>query len=284
MQRRAAAIYVVFFLIVGAASYSLIATAHQPTISFNNAKELKKNDTFQIGERTYTVSDINAQVEGGGAESEARLVRSGKLTWTNQQATYTDTWDNNSTVTVNDNDWRVLIPNETDPGSFTLQEVQNRTKILQNDDNADNQLVTHGGTKYVVVTQNGSRQLVPADQYFPAPKTQSYDEGGSIDYNGNQTTFSNVSASAVTIQWVAPKKNTVSLPDQSNVTLDNQTYLSYFPDNSTLVLTQQFQSYNEQTTQIANYKDHIDGLWGVTELSFVTAFLLIAIAYLPSRY
>jgi len=37
MQRRAAAIYAVFFIVLGAASYSVIATATAPTIEFPDA-------------------------------------------------------------------------------------------------------------------------------------------------------------------------------------------------------------------------------------------------------
>ena len=285
MQRRAAAIYVAFFLIVGAASYSLIATATAPTIEFDNPEEqLQQNDTFTVDDQQYRVSELSATMEGGGHGSAARIVRSGAVVWTNQSVTYTQTWENNSTVTVDQEDWRVVIPNATDPSSFTLREEINETRILEQDPNADNETLTRNGERYVVITEDGEQRLVPANEYFPDPSRTSYDEGQTIDYRGNQTTFANVSTDAVTLEWTAPRDETIELADQSNVTIGDQTYLVHFEDNETVVLTQNFASFNEQSNAIETYHEQVNGLWGISILSFGTAILLAGMAYLPSRY
>jgi hypothetical protein len=285
MQRRAAAIYVAFFLIVGAASYSLIATAEAPTIEFQDpAASLGTNDTFSVGDRQYTVTALTATKEGGGHGSAARLVRSGTLAWTNESARYTATWDNNSTVTFDDTERRVVIPNETDPGSFRLREEINRTQILSADPAADNQTVTRNGEKYVVITENGTSQLVPAGEYFPEPESTAYEEGQTVDYRGNETTFANVSADSVTLEWTASQTNEIELADQSNVTLNGEQYLAYFPDNETVLLTQNYDAYREQTQSVDEYHKHVNGLWGISIVSFLVAVLLVGMAYLPSRY
>ncbi|MFC6724799.1 hypothetical protein ACFQE1_10535, partial [Halobium palmae] len=67
MQRRAAAIFAAFFLLTSVASYSLIATAHQPSIEFEDpAYSLSANESFEVGGTQYNVSAIEATAGGGG--------------------------------------------------------------------------------------------------------------------------------------------------------------------------------------------------------------------------
>ncbi|WP_423750956.1 hypothetical protein [Salinirarus marinus] len=285
MQRRAAAIYVVFFVVIGAASYSLIATADAPAIQFQNPEyRLSSGDQFTVDGRQHTVSEINAEMTGGGHGTPATLTRSGTIAWTNQSARYTESWDNNSTVTVQGEDYRVLVENAPDPTSFVLQETVNRTRILQEDPAVRNETVTQNGTEYVVEEENGNLTLTPAADYFPVPEETSYAEGDRLQYNDNATTVDAVTNSSVTLAWNAPRQNTVDVGDQANVTLSGQTYLAYFPDNSTLVLTQNFESYDRQTEVIDTYQTHVNGLWGISIVSFLTAIVLLGMAYMPSRY
>jgi hypothetical protein len=285
MQRRAAAIYVVFFVVIGAASYSLIATADAPTIQFQNPEhQLSSGDQFSAGDQQYTVSEINAEMTGGGHGSAPTLSRSGTIAWTNQSARYTESWDNNTTVTYQGEDYRLLVESADDPTSFELQETVNRTRILQEDSAVRNETITQNGTEYVVREQNGNLSLVPAADYFPTPAATTYDEGQQIQYNDNATTVDSVASDSVTLAWNAPKQNTVEVGDQANVTLGGQQYLAYFPDNSTLVLTQNFESYDRQVAEIDTYHTQVNGLWGVSIASFLTAIVLLGMAYMPSRY
>ena len=57
MQRRAVAVYVAFFVLIAAASYTLIATAEEPTITLEDADyELSENESFTVGDQTYTIT------------------------------------------------------------------------------------------------------------------------------------------------------------------------------------------------------------------------------------
>ncbi|WP_224448389.1 hypothetical protein [Haloprofundus salilacus] len=286
MQRRAAAISVAFFLLVGAASYSLIATAEEPTIQFENAEyELQQGDQFTQGGQQYTVTSLDAQVEGGDHGSAATLSRSGELAWTNQSAQYSQTWENNSSVTVSNESYRVIIPNESNPNTFALQEELNRTALLQANQSVDNEMVTRDGQQYVVYNDgSGNPTLIPAEQFFPDPSSTQYNEGQQFDYEGNQTTIQNVTASEATLTWTAPRNNTVELEDESTVTVGNEQYLAYFPSNETVYLTQNMDSYNAQREDMAAFDRHMKGLQGVTILCGSLVVLLIGLAYLPSRY
>lgn len=77
---------------------------------------------------------------------------------------------------------------------------------------------------------------------------------------------------------------TTNLDHLDNVTIGDQTYLVFFPNNDTVYLTQQFEAYDRQTAEIDQHHVHVNGLWGVSILSGLAAFALLGMAYLPSRY
>lgn len=287
MQRRAAAIYVAFFLVLGVASYSLIATAEAPTIGFENPEHsLEEGDTFSIDGQQYTATTVSTEVEEESSDhggTTVTVTRTAAFAWTNQSALYTETWDNGSTVTYNGDQWDVVIPNASDPTSATLRESIDRAGILANDTNADNETVTRDGQAYVIVTENGSSTLVPASEYFPTPDTQQLSESQTLDYNGNQTRV-DVASDAVTLSWNAPRENSVQVGDQANVTLGGQTYLAFFETNESVVLTQDFESYRAQNDDIDQFTEQKNGLWGITIVSGLTIVFLIGMAFLPSRY
>jgi hypothetical protein len=290
MQRRAAAIYAVFFLVIGAASYSLIATAQSPSIAFENPDHrLQQGDSFAVGDQEYTVSNIEATESGGGGGGHGgggggEITRSGEVMWTVQSSEYTETWENDSDVTLQNESYTVVIPDTNDPNQFTLRENINRSAILGNDPQADNETVTREGQEYVVVTENGTSRLVPAGEYFPDPNERQFSEGQSIQYDGNDATVQTVTNQSVTLAWTAPRDRTASLSQEGNVTLSGTTYLAYFPNNDTVVLTSDFQNYEQQTAEIDTFHEHKNGLWGVSIMSGLVATLLIGMAYLPSRY
>ncbi|WP_049967364.1 hypothetical protein [Haloferax prahovense] len=284
MQRRAAVISVVFFLVIGAGAYSLIATASTPSVSFENPEySLAQGDEFSIpdSDQAYTVSSITEEEESGGHGGGTTLVRSGELTYVNDSARFTETWDNESTVTLDGTDYRVEIANVSDPTEATLVELYNETAILQADSNADNETVTRDGERYVVVNDS---TLVSVDEYFPANETRTVAEGDSFDYNNQSVTVDAVETSGVTLEWFASEENTVTVENEANLTLSGQQYLAYFPDGETLVLTQNYDSYQAQLSEIDSFHETENGLWGIAIVSFTTVILLIGMAFLPSRY
>jgi hypothetical protein len=290
MQRRAAAIYVAFFIVVGAASYGMIATATAPTVGFDDPDHrLAEGDQLSVGDRQYTVSAVSAEVSGGGGGGHgggggATVTRSGELSWTNESARYTQTWENNSTITYRNETLRVLVASGDDPASFDLQEEINRTAILRGDPAVRNETVTVDGIEYVVRETDGNRTLIEAGDYFPAPASTEYREGDTVQFQGNATTIADVSSDGATLAWTAPRTNTVSVEHRANVTVGDVRFFAYFPDNSTMLLESDYGVYQRQTQEIDTYHTHVNGLWGVSIASFATAIMLIGMAYMPSRY
>lgn len=264
-MKRAAVIYIAFFLVVAAGSYAMIGQAQQPTISIDNPDyQLQANETFAENGRQYTVT----QVSGTSAAAE----------WTNQSATYTNTWDNNSTVTLgNDVTYRVLIPNGSDVSSFTLREVQNVSEPT----------ITQNGTTYVVRQDGQNRTLVPVDQVLPEPETRQFNEGQSFQHQGNRTTISNVSAGAATLTWTAPRTNTVEFSEGGAANLNGNQYVAHLATNgqgnSVLQLSADTEGYREQTRAIGEFNERINGLWAVSIISSLAAIFLLILAYLPAK-
>jgi hypothetical protein len=278
MQRRAVAIYVTLFLVIGVGSYTLVTTGQQPSISFDDPEHsLSEGDTLTVNERTYTVSSLDASTSDG-------VTREATFSWTNESARQTAELENGTVVPYQNDEYVVLTPESENETTFTLREDVNRTAILQDDPNAENELATQDGQKYVVVTENGSRTLVEPSEYFPAPDTEEVATGDQFSYEGNQTTVATVGTETVTLEWFGPEQNTVTATSEANVTLNGQQYVAFMPNNETVQLVSDYDAYQNEVAAIDSYNQRTSGLWGVTILSGATIAFLMMLAFLPSRY
>lgn len=295
MVRRDAALYVAFLLLVAAGSYSALGLAEMPAATMEDPDHsLSAGAHFSVDGRVYNVTDVTAEVNSDGV-----LVRSAEAAWTNQSGAYTRSWANDSTLTVGNVTYRVFVPNETDPSSATLREIQNVSLPT----------VTQNGTEYVVVAANGSKSLVPAAEYkrrqFGEPTVRRLSEGDGFRYANNSTTVGNVTRGSLPMRWTASRTNTVEfgsttaiettlvrggLPRNvvftaggSNVTLNGRTYTVHYPDNETLQLSTDARGYRTQLREIRHRTERFAGLWATVILSSLAAILLIGAAFLPAK-
>jgi hypothetical protein len=355
MQRRVAAIYFAFFLVMGASAYSVIVVAEEPAIDLEG-ESYSEGGTFAVDGREYVVAGLNAS--GGGEEGGGEA--SATLEWTNESARYAATLGNNSTVSparasfpgqravhtatlaegdtvifngsettvsipdvgspsnfslggpatqvtfeYNDtldyrgnattvaaitpgevrliwgDDYRVLVPNESDPDSFRMVQQYNVSARLAADPAVENRTITReDGRRYVVLAANGS--TVPLSEYLPDPDVGRLREGDSMTVGGNETTVANVTASGVVVEWTGPRTNTVSLAEGSNVTLNGQRFVVHFRGEA-VQLSPQVEKYQEDRARQDYFQERRNGLWGVTLLSGMAAMLIVGLAYLPVR-
>lgn len=267
MQRRAAAIYTVLFVVIAAGAYTMIGTAQEPTVSLQNPDHsLGVGQSVDINDRTYTVTSI----QDGSA----------RLAWVNESAEYTETWSNGSTVTLDETDFTVIVAEGEEPTSATLQEVQELGE--------DVTTVETGGTTYVVIESGGEQVLVPRSDYLrqeqgePARRTVAV--GDQLAYQNNTVTVARVLSGGVELEWVAPRENIVRMSEGDVVTLNGQEFVTHFPDANTLELSTDVEAYNTQVQTVDTYHERINGLWGVSILSGLGAMLTLAMAFMPSRY
>ena len=283
MQRRAVAVYVAFFVLIATASYALIATAEEPTITLEEADfELAEGEEFTVGDQTYTVSEIE-QTED---EEDGSTTFAGTLEWVEEDVEMTEVWADGDTVEVSDTTWEVQIDNEDNASTaFSLVEVLDRQAILEADPNADDQLVDRDGEEYVVVQSNGDDELVPAAEYFDEPATITYSEGDRFVYNDQTVTVSELTDADVTITWLQDETNSDDLQQGELIELaDGNEYLTFFPGQNTVMLTQDTTSYDAQVESQHQFADRIEGLTYTIVTSMLFVFSLVAFAFLPSRY
>ncbi|SFH77177.1 hypothetical protein SAMN04488066_1288 [Halorubrum aquaticum] len=274
MQRRAVAVYVAFFLLVGSATGVLVTTAQTPGISFENPDhDLSSGDTFEVNGEEYTFTGASENDDGeivGQAERNRTTERS-------------ESWSNGSTVQLDGGEWTVRISGE-DPDSFTLVEVLDRTAILENDSNADNETIERDGEEYVVVTENGESRLVTPDEYFPAPEERSYAVDDEIQYDDRTVTVDSVSSDAAVVVWMETETVSTEIVQNSRVTIGETEFVAHFSDTSTLTLSTDFESFEAQNAAIDRHETNSDGLWRVMIISLLSSGLFLAMAFMPSRY
>jgi len=279
MQRRAVAVLVAFFLVLGVASYALIATAEEPTITLEDPEfQLSENETFTVGDRTYTVTSIE---ETEDEETGAQTFE-GTIEWVEPDVEMSELWDHEQTIEYQGDEWQVLIDQDADdPTEFTLEEVIDRQAILENDPDAANETVESDGEEFVNV--NG--ELVPVEEYFPEPATQTFAEGDTLAYNDETVTVESVESGMVTVTWIADETQSEDVTHEGMVELDDgNEYLTFFPGDSTLMLTQDTTSYDAQVEEKQQFDNRMSGLTSVIVIVLLIAISLIMFAFLPSRY
>lgn len=169
MQRRAAAIYFVFFLVLGAGAYGLIQTAEEPTITMDG-DAYTAGDTVTLNGQEFTVAS---------AESGA-----GELSWVNESAAISTTLDNGSEVPVTDVRWE-------DQSARQEQTFEAGSTVEYN------------GSEYEVSVNESANSftLTRADD---ASINETYAEGDTVNYQGRETTVASVDSNGATIVWGGP--------------------------------------------------------------------------------
>ncbi|WP_254272599.1 hypothetical protein [Haloarcula marina] len=286
MQRRAAAAYFAFFLVVSVAAYAYIGVAEsqRPEVSLDATAELTNDSTFSVDGTTFTASNIHLS-SGGGGHGGGGGSMVADLAWTNESSRYTATLENGSTTTVDNTTYLITTNNESN--TVTLTEQMNVTELLREDPAVENSVATQNGTDYVVYRENDT--LRPVSEWLPEPQTETYPVSGVYPYQTDsgvqQTTVVDVSAESATVEWFAPRERTVELTEGGNVTLQGQQYFAHFPDHSTVqvVSVDEYPAYQEDLDRQDYFHERKNGLWGVSILSGIAAVLMLGMAYMPTR-
>ncbi|MFC7018877.1 MULTISPECIES: hypothetical protein [Haloarcula] len=285
MQRRAAAAYFVFFLVVSVAAYAYIGVAEsqRPEVNLDETAELTNGSTFTVDGTTYTASNIHMASGGGGHGGGGSMAA--ELAWTNESARFTQTVEHNTTTTYQNETYLVLTDNET--STVTLRQELNVSRLLREDPAVRNSLATQNGTQYVVYRENET--LRPLEEWLPEPETLKFSPGDTYevttDSGTQQATVAAVSGSGATLEWTGPEEQTRELSEGGNVTLSGQQYFAHFPDHSTVqvVSVEEYPEYQTTLERQDYFHERKNGLWGVSILSGLAAVLLLGMAYMPTR-
>lgn len=259
MQRRATALWAAFFIVLSLASYAYIGVAEEPAIVQDPDYSFSSGASAEIAGEQYTFED-------------------GSLTFTNESARASETFENGSELTYRNATYVVHIPNETDPSSFTLW------RALPD----DVQTATVNETEYVVVDQDGERTLIEPKAYlvdrFGANASFTFASGDQLTYDDETTDVRSVTADGVTLAWDDPQDESISLSEGEQVTLGDTTYVAHFPSEERLLLTDDVATYEDRVALQDSYRERVNGLWAVAIMSVLSTILLIGLSYMPSRY
>jgi hypothetical protein len=288
MQRRAAAVYFVLFVLIGAGALGFVQVGmSEPTVQFPDVPEHAPNDTITVDERTYTVANVTVvTAEGGDHGGEGGETVRGNLVWTNDSARSTATLADGATTTYQGTEYNVGLDNET--GQVTLTAVQNASAVITTDPAVEDTRLVQNGTAYVRYVENGSLQLLST--YLPDPDRVSFSVGDDYRYPtdaGNvTTTVSSVTADTATLSWTTSVTNRVPLEEGANVTLNGQQHFVHFPDEEhvqVLPNDEHYGSYQSQLTEIDYFAERRNGVWGIVILSFLAGLVLLGTAYMPVK-
>ena len=249
---------------MAAGAYGVSAVAEEPELQMEG-DTYQNNDTFDAGGATYTVA-----VEGG----------SGELTH-NETVEKEESLSAGSEVEYDGGTYNLTVEDAEDPSQFALTEVFDVEAILQNDSQVENQTYQgEDGTEFVRY-RDGSTE--PLEEYLPQPNQETFAEGGTIQHAGESKTVDNVTAESVTLTWETEEQQSATLAQGENVTVDNTTYVATFPDDSTVMLSEDVAEYQRQAGNQEYFQQRLSGLNYVVIFSLFTSFLLAALAFLPRR-
>ncbi|MES3517173.1 MAG: hypothetical protein PPP58_05865 [Natronomonas sp.] len=264
MQRRWAVIYLVFFLVMAASAYSVMALAEEPAIDI-------EGDTFEDGDMVEVDGTVHEFSVGDG---------SGEIQF-NETTTQTQEFENGTDIEYRDGTYRVLIDGE-EPESFTLEEQFDVEAILGDDDAVENQTVTReDGTESVVYREDGSTE--PLADYLPDPNREEFSVGDSFEHDGEAKTVTGITAEAVATEWEGETTESIRLQEGDVITLGETEYVVTFLDDDTVLLSTDIEGYDTAIENQEYFDERISGLLYVVIFSLGSGLLVGALAFLPRR-
>lgn len=110
MQRRAVAVFATFFLLIGVASYGLIATAEEPTIDLEEAEiQVTEGEEFTIGDQTYTLASLDESED----EDTGEMLFEAELVWQTEEGEMSESLTQEATVTLaDDTEYLAFFPGD----------------------------------------------------------------------------------------------------------------------------------------------------------------------------
>jgi len=263
MQRRWAAVCIAFFLVMAGSAYSVMALAEAPTPNIEG-DTYGDGETFQQGGTTYAVS------VGEG---------SGEITY-DETVENEETFANDSVIDYDNASYNVSIEAGNDSGSFTLVQEFDVGAVLEEDPGVENSTFTRDDGTEVVVYRNGTTR--PLEEYLDRDRVE-FTEGDTIEHDDETKTIANVTSEEVLVTWESVEERSVGLSEGGTFTLEGTEYVATFPDNSTVVLSENVDEYRTYEENVAYHQERTTGLLYVIIFSASSSFLLAALAFLPRR-
>ncbi len=267
MQRRAATLYVVLFLVIAVGAIAVISVAEEPDPAMDEYDfQVPVDSTFEIDGTTYTVARIDDF--------------STSIQWTSTPTEQSTTWLNESEIAHENSTYRVEIPPESQPGSFALQE-------LFPDHDANTTEVD--GETYVVIEEDDGMRLVPEEEYlrdrFGPRERLELEAGDTIYWDGENATVTieEITQQNVAVSWVGPMSRSASFTEGVPNTLAGEEYVANLVGTDYIQLTTDMEAYEDHADRLDTYDERHSGFWGLSVISVIAAVLVGGLSFLPRR-
>ncbi|MFT4921505.1 MAG: hypothetical protein ACI8XM_000705 [Haloarculaceae archaeon] len=282
MQRRAAAVYFILFVLIGAGAYGFMQGMSEPAVELDG-QEFTEGSELVVDGRTYTVSAIDAEESDELTEYDGDV----ELTWFNESKRGTATLENASTTAYNDDEYQVVV-SDGSSSTFRLVEELNVSGFLEQDQITEDETVTRDGTEYVIIAD--SQELRPLSEYLPDRDVVEFSVGDRIEYDADDETVNaridSISSEGVSLSWSDPGNESVELSQGENSTVNGLEYFAHFPsDDQVQILPaqQEYGTYSSEISAIEHWEERLNGMWGIVILSVLAAVVLLSAAYLPVK-
>lgn len=270
MQRRAAAMYVLLFLVIAVGALGFINLTDGPSETIENPDyEVPQGETVTIDGVEYELSTFSEFT--------------GQLTYLIESAEQTVTYAEDDLINVSGTEYRVVLPDgEGIPTNATLVETYPEHDLNTTEDNDGNTLVQledgswileetyleqeYGARDEIEVTESDTIDFIPADS--------------NISY---EATVSGFTTTGVTFDWVGPTEDTVLLQRDSVNEIGSTEFGAVFIDQEYLQLTSDLDAFEAHLDAHDTWEERYQGFWGVGVLSVIGAVLIGALSYLPRR-
>ncbi len=285
MQRRAAAVYFVLFMVLGAGAYGFIQVGMSSPEVDLNGPTYTEGDTLTVNGTNYTVTTVESEIEEGSHGGGASVSYTGEVTFFNASAMGTATLEDGSSMEFQGAAYNISVPNQTEVTQFQLTEILSASDVVANDPDASAVVTDENGNQFV---QFENESTVPVSEYLPEPTTFTISTGDVFYYPEEDvsTTVTDVSASGATLTWDAADNESTDFGEGENITLNGESYFAHFPSNSSvqvLPTSEYYGEYASTLSDISYYHERKNGVWGIVLISFLSALILISAAYLPNK-
>lgn len=267
MQRRAAAMYVIFFVLIAVGSFAVANVVEAPDPAMDEYDhQLTVDDTVTIDGTTYTLTRID--------------VFSATFEWTQPEAEQSGTVTNESVIESDGVEFLVEIDAGDEPDGVTL---------IEQYPEHDLETVEIDGVTYVVIEEDDETRVVPEEEYLEdehGPRERlELTAGDSFvwDQANASVTIEAISTASITVSWVGPVERSITVQSGQPTEIGQTTFMANFVDTEFIQLTTDIEAYEAHRDEIDTFDERTQGFWGITVLSLLTAVLIGGLSYLPRR-
>lgn len=260
--------FAAFFLVIVVAAGAVSAVATPPSVTVDDpAHVLQTDDEFTVDGLTYTVTGIEET--------------SATVSWVVPDVEVSETWDDGSTVDLDETTYEVAVDANATPPELSLVEARELPD--------DVETVDANGSQYVVLGEGDDRTFVPREDYltqeFGEPDRRTLGEGDSLDYQGERATVAAIGNASATVTWTTDQSDETTLNHQQVASLgpDNDVQFAVHVDGNRLLLTDDVDGYDAQLAAVDRFHDRMTGLLYVAVLGAVGFGIVVVLSFFPVR-